>query len=117
MRRSFLTLLVVASILFQSMASAGQGLVEHISQGLDHAVMHWEKTAHHHHDDDSFHQDQSDQSSRHLQADNALTVVALPSFAFQETRVAVPILVNASTASVTPAPVLDGPTRPPRIAG
>lgn len=117
MRRSFLALLLVASVLFQSMASAGQGALAHAAEGLAHAVMHWEKTPHHHHDDGSAHEDESDQSSRHLQADNALGFVALPSFIAAAPLAAFTPLALRLGISPIPAPVPDGPNRPPRSAG
>jgi hypothetical protein len=116
-RRTILTLLVVGSLLFQSMASAGQGVLTHAAEGLAHAMLHWEKTAHHHHDDGSYHEDESDQSSRHLQADNALGVLALPSFTPLALTAKAPCAIVVSAVSGLPPPVLDGPTRPPRAAG
>jgi hypothetical protein len=116
MRYRFLALLVVASVVFQSMAAAGQ-LIAHAADGVEHLLMHAEKAPHHHDDDGSLHEDDSDQSARHLQSDNALNLVALPSLAATGLQQAPPLAVTSSSVLEVPPPVLDGPNRPPRIAG
>lgn len=115
MRKFFLVAFLLLSLLHQSFAAAGQGLMVHAVDGLAHAVLHWNDEGHHHHDDGSYHQESSDESVTHLQGDNALSVTALP----LSTDLRLPCM-SAATAladdSSPPAsPVLDGPRRPPRF--
>lgn len=117
MRRLLLALLVVASVLFQSLAAAGQGVMAHAVEGLENVLMHAENTPHHHDDDGALHEDDSEQSARHLQADNALSLVALPSLAASAPQQATPPAIVSDQLLEAPPPVLDGPTRPPRLAG
>jgi hypothetical protein len=118
MRRTLLIAFLALSVLFQALASAAPGLGVNAAEGLAHAVLHWEKVSHHHHDGDgAVHEDDSDESSRHLLADIALNVVALPSSAqVAPPAAAAPRIASGSTREI-PRPVLDGPPRPPRIAG
>lgn len=108
--------MLAVSLITQSFASAGQGLVTHLGEGLEHALLHASKDAHHHHDDGSFHEDESDESNRHLQADSALNAVALLSPAAGMLIAANPGDVLSSASQEAPPPILDGPRRPPRPA-
>lgn len=117
MRCRFFILLLLASALFQSMASAGQGFVVQAMDGVAHVHLHAQDAPHHHDDDGALHEDDSDQSVRHLQADNALNLVALPSLAVPMAREAAPQPVLFNSFLEVPPPVLAGPTRPPRPAG
>jgi hypothetical protein len=108
---------VLAALLFQSFASAGQGTMLHAADGLAHAVMHWDKEGHHHHDDGSFHEEDSDQSARHLNADCALCVAALTSSPAASLLPAVPATVHAFALPEVAPPILEGPRRPPRLDG
>lgn len=115
MRRTAILLLLVISMPFQSVAWAGQGLIGHLADGLAHAVLHLDREAHHHHEDGSVHEEQSEQSQRHLQADVALGAVALVA---GELRLAFGAAHDSAlphTLPEAPPPVLDRPTRPPRI--
>lgn len=117
MRRSFLLVFLAWSVLFQAMVSAAPGLGVNAVEGLAHAVLHWEKLSHHHDSDGAVHEDDSDASARHLLADTALNVVALPSSAqVAPPAAAAPLIATGSTLEI-PRPVLDRPSRPPRIAG
>lgn len=115
MRRTAILLLAI-SMSLQSVAWAGQGLIGHLADGLAHAVLHLDREAHHHHDDGSFHEEQSEQSQRHLQADGALGAVALVAGEVRLPSGAAHDSVLAQPSPEAPPPVLDGPTRPPRTA-
>lgn len=116
-RKGFLVAFLAASLVFQSLASAGGGMIAHAGEGLAHAVLHWEKDAHHHHDDGSFHEEDSDQSRRHLNADCALCVAALTSSPAASLPPAIPATANDFAFPAVSPPVLEGPRRPPRFAG
>lgn len=88
------------------------------SHDESHVVTHWLDEAHHHHEDGSFHEDDSDESVRHLLADCHLSSASLlpgelnwlPSARFAQGPPALPSRLH-------PAPFLEGPHRPPRISG
>ncbi len=101
---------------FQSVAWAGQGLIGHLTGGLAHAVLHLDREAHHHHDDGSFHEEQSEQSLRHLQAEGVPGAVALVAGRVILPAGAAHVSVLPHASPEAPPPVLDGPTRPPRTA-
>lgn len=115
-RKSLLVAFIAASLLFQSMASAGGAMITHVGEGLAHAVLHWEKDAHHHHHDGSFHEEDSDQSRTHLNADCALYVALLPS-PMASLPSAVPARAESFAFPEVAPPVLEEPGRPPRFAG
>ncbi len=117
MRKGLLVALVAASLLFQSMASAGGGMMAHAGEGLAHAVLHWEKDAHHHHHDGSFHEEDSEQSRTHLNADCALCVAALLASPVASLPSAVPARAESFAFPEVAPPVLGGPRRPPRLDG
>lgn len=114
MRKTAILLLLAISMSIQSVGWAGQGLIGHLADGLAHAVLHLERGAHHHQDDGSIHEEQSEQSLRHLQADSALGAAALLGSGIRLASNAAHDAVLARPASEAPPPVLDGPTRPPR---
>lgn len=116
-RKGLFLLFIAASLMFQSMASAGGGVIAHAGEGLAHAVLHWEKGPHHHHDDGSLHEEDSDQSRTHLIADCALCVAALIPSPATPVPPAVPARSRSSASPEVTPPVLDGPRRPPRFAG
>jgi hypothetical protein len=114
-RKAFTASLLVLSLLHHGLVMAGSGFIYHSGEGIAHALMHWQNTGHHHHDDGSVHQDHSDESGSHVQADGALGAFALPAadsvlafHGFESS--AAPAVVQARAA-----PFLEGPTRPPRL--
>ena len=82
---------------------------------LEHAVMHWTVEGHHHHDDGSIAQDDSDESIRHLAADNGVPVVALIPVPWSGLPPLPPALQRPPLVAALPPPFLDGPERPPRL--
>jgi hypothetical protein len=107
--------MLIASLLHHAFVMAGNGLLLHADDGLAHAVLHLEQSSHHHHDDGSVHEDDSDQSKRHVQADSALGEVALPLFHVTPDRAPVH-RARLPLGSTEPADFyLSGTTRPPRL--
>lgn len=115
MQRTAILVFVVLVMLWQSVDPVRAGASPDRVADLQHAVLHWQDEAHHHHDDGGFHLDDSEDSVRHVMADNAnasalLPHVAprIPDFGPGELRVREP--------RAGPYPYLDGPIRPPRLA-
>jgi hypothetical protein len=96
------------------MASTGHGPL-HAAGGLAHDLMHWDKQSHHHHEDGTLHQEDSDEGFRHLQQDTFLSLMGLPSCVAISLIPATPWAPPVFDSSRVPAPVLDGPRRPPRL--
>lgn len=116
MRKTFTILFLLTSILWQSIAMAGQGMVYDHAEGLAHAVLHLEKDGHHHHDDGTYHEDSSDQSSQHIQADDCLSVTELLPPVFCPALPQLGLPAPAKGLDCAPAaPFLEGPMRPPRL--
>jgi hypothetical protein len=115
-RRVLIVAVLLLSVLNQSMASTGQGLLLHAADGLQHGVLHWDKQSHHHHEDGTFHQEDSDEGFRHLQQDAFLSVMGLPSGAALSPLAATPWAPAVIDSLRIPSPVLDGPRRPPRLS-
>jgi len=116
MRRWIATLLLFAMLPWQASAMAAAAWVDS-DRSASHALAHWAGEAHHHDDhDDDFHQDQSEESIRHIvHCDAHLCVVAvLPAVM---TWVVSAMQVDAPhdiKPGGHPSPVLEGPRRPPR---
>lgn len=115
MRKAFTAAVLVLSLLHHGLVTAASGLMYHSGEGIAHAVLHWDKTAHHHHDDGSIHKDHSGESDGHVHADGALVTVGLPAadchlgfHGFDHAPAATAIRERA-------APFLEGPARPPRL--
>jgi hypothetical protein len=115
-RKTFTILLVLSSILWQTVATAGQGMLLEHAEGLAHAVLHWEKQGHHHHDDGSVDQDNSPESVQHILADAQLnTTGVLPALR----GTALPGFGSCTRApgpdSALPPPFLEATEQPPRL--
>ena len=115
MRKAFIVAVLMLSVLHHALVMAGNGLMYHSGEGIAHAVLHWENADHHHHDDGSVHEEDSDESARHLHADSALSAVVLPTAppVLEPHRFTYP-LAHAPAYPGAP-PFLEGPTRPPRL--
>jgi hypothetical protein len=113
----FLSVLLVAvSLLHHTIVMGGNGVLYHSMEGVGHAVLHWQETAHHHHGDGSVHEEPTDDSTRHMQVDGVLGAIALPVPALP---VAFTLPVSSpvpAPAETRPAPFLAAPPRPPRPA-
>jgi hypothetical protein len=114
MRRVFLLFVVVTSMLWQTTAVAGPGLLAH-GEELAHAMLHWQEEAHHHHDDGSFHQDDSEESILHVALDSAVSAALIwtaPSV--KVARFDAPEPPGFSLQQL-PEPTLEGLRRPPKL--
>jgi hypothetical protein len=107
---------LILSLLWHTFAMAGAGLTVAHGDGIAHMVLHLDNKPHHHHDDGSFHQDDSDESVKHVSADSCANtagfVPASPAPMPTDFR-AVEQLTRPD--SVHASPVLEGPRRPPRL--
>lgn len=116
MRKLLLTAILLISVLHQSVfAMSSQALSGHVGTDLAHAVLHGNDEPHHHHDDGTPHQDSSDESFEHLQAEAASN---LPGLASALSFVAPPVSPAAAVAFLPaspPAPILESLRRPPRL--
>lgn len=114
MHRTAVILIVLVTLLWQSVALARPGVSVNLLADPDHAALHWQEEGHHHHDDGSFHVDDSLASSFHLLCDHvAATMALLPASPQQVPQVAATRPGGLPDARM-PAPFLDGLLRPPR---
>ncbi|RVU43870.1 hypothetical protein EOE66_19635 [Rubrivivax rivuli] len=114
MRRSAVLFLMLAAMLWQSVAMARPGSSVNVLADLEHAALHWLEESHHHHDDGSFHLDDSPSSSFHVLSDHvACTIALLPAVSHHFPR-----SVSSQPGGLLPHrvadPFLDGLLRPPR---
>lgn len=113
--RKALALFVLLSM-FSQAAMAGRVSLHDHAEGFTHLAMHWEKQTHHHHDDESFHQDDSDQSIQHIQADGWLNAASLPARDLSHGLAVVPSAAHdLNPGPAPPVPFLEGLKRPPRL--
>jgi hypothetical protein len=114
MVRSAVLLVMLMSMLWQSVALARVGSTVNALADTQHAALHWQGEDHHHHADGSYHLDDSSESAQHVFSDHlsavpALLPTAAPGFA--------PVGANAPAElheTRAPSPILDGLLRPPR---
>jgi hypothetical protein len=114
MRRGFILLFLLASVLWQSLTLGGQATPFGHPEDVGHALLHWQDSAHHHHDDGSFHEEDGSDAVAHVAADGALhasAILAAPLPLALVSRAAAPLEV---AQRATPPPPLDGLRRPPR---
>jgi hypothetical protein len=114
MGRSLVVFIMLAAMLWQSVAMARPGSTVNVLADLEHAALHWQEEGHHHHDDGSFHLDDSQASKFHVMADHLTTATALlPAVSHH-----VPPVSSARPGGLhdtrVPDPFLDGLLRPPR---
>jgi len=84
---------------------------------IGHVALHVQEEGHHHHDDGSFAVDQSSDSVLHLVADHVAQSPIRPTLLPMAALPAQSPAPDGQRARVTPAPFLEGPLRPPRVAG
>lgn len=113
MQRLVVLFAIVVAMLWQSAALARGGAAVDAQADAAHAALHWQGDAHHHHDDGSIAIDDSEESARHLMADQTSTTALLPLV-----TAALPRLHDSAprpgSVRASPHPFLDGPLRPPR---
>jgi hypothetical protein len=114
MTRYAVLLVMLMSMLWQSMALARVGSTVNALADTEHAALHWQGEDHHHHPDGSYHLDDSSESAQHVFSDHLSAVTALlPTSApgFAALGASAPADLHETRA---PSPILDGLLRPPR---
>jgi hypothetical protein len=114
MRRGIGLLLLIISVLWQSLALAGGQGLPVPADDPTHAALHLEQEAHHHHDDGSYHQDDSEEAVAHVTLDGALNLTALLSGTPEVPAVPARVVPSVQCLLHIPAPPPDGLRRPPR---
>ena len=116
MRRLVLVFCLIAGLVIQGFALAGQ-LSAFAQGGALHAALHLEKVAHHHDHHGSIHKDGSKKSLNHVQADCCLQLAAV----LPEGAPVMPVVpMDRSRADGGTdghdSPFLEGLKRPPRAS-
>jgi hypothetical protein len=113
MVRKVLSLLLILSLFWQSVAGAGVYAMTEIEES-GHVVLHWQDSDHHHHDDGALHADDSGGSVQHMHADGASSSPGLLTAGWGN----VPTLRSDGPAVLAelpfPSAFLQGLLRPPR---
>jgi hypothetical protein len=122
MPRWFAFVLAIALLPWQAVSWASATLSDDNEAETRHMAAHWSGEAHHHHDahapaGDGLHQDDSDDSLRHvLQTDAHLNVLAVvpasPGWQSPLPHESPPEMLESTPG---PAPFLERPRRPPRV--
>jgi len=118
-RKLIAILYLVAAMALQFFAVVGESVAfdKNHAGAFAHTLMHWNDEGHHHHDDGSIHQDGSDESLQHLQADGiAGANGALTSRGFPDFARLLSLAPPADAPSARAGPFLEGLKRPPRSA-
>jgi hypothetical protein len=114
MRRSAILLVLLCSMLWQSVAMARIGSTVNPLADLEHATLHWQGEAHHHHEDGSYHQDDSKESVQHVVTDHLNASLALAASSSHDFTPLVSAAPDGLHERLVPNPALDGLLRPPR---
>ena len=77
MRRTLSVFVLLAVMLWQTMALGEQGALRKHSDEQAHAALHWQQTEYHHHDDGTVVLDSSAESLQHLLGDGAVSFLAV----------------------------------------
>jgi hypothetical protein len=115
MRRPVVLFLLLISLVWQSLSFAGQLSPLGPAQDWDHVLLHWQDAAHHHHEDGSFHQEDSRDAAIHIALDGALHAGAMIAAGFPPATPAARPLPAGIEQAAAPAPLIEGPRRPPRL--
>lgn len=114
MRRSAILLVMLVTMLWQTVAVAQAGSMTNALADLEHASLHWQEKGHHHHEDGSYQLDDSIASAQHVLCDHVSATVAIVVSASHH----FPCLGSAAPGGLHPTavsgPTLDGLLRPPR---
>ena len=113
MSRSLRAFILLAVLLWQSMAMLGQVTVAQRAGELEHLAVHSQDANHHHHADHALHMDDEDGLVQHLHADSGTNATGLlnslqPSLA--HSRSMSPL---EASHVIWRSPTLEGPLRPP----
>ncbi|NUO72985.1 MAG: hypothetical protein HOQ10_09755 [Frateuria sp.] len=117
MRRAFVFVLLLMSVVSQCLAIAGRAdTLGHVKDEGSHAVLHWKGEAHHHLEDGSLQLDDSDESMRHFMADCLLTEPSVQPSVLAALPPAAAVRPPSVNEPPRPEPNLPGLKRPPRSA-
>ena len=113
MSRSLRALILLAVLLWQSMAMLGSMTVAQRAGELEHLAVHSQDVNHHHHADHALHMDDDNGLVQHLHADSGTNATGLltslqPSLA--HSRSMSPL---EASHVIWRSPTLEGPLRPP----
>ena len=115
MRHIAIVLCLIAGLLAQGFALAGQVSALGIEGGPAHAALHLDSVAHHHEHDGSIHKDGSTESQQHLQSHCCVSFAGIPP---STPEVARPFSIADVAVSAVirghGSPFLEGLKRPPR---
>ncbi len=115
MNRPAILLVLLISLLWQSLAMARIGSTVNPLADLAHATLHWQEKAHHHNEDGSLQMDDSRESVQHVVIDHlnaSLDIGAQSSHGFLPLGSATP---DGQQGQLMPNPAFDGLLRPPRF--
>ena len=112
MRRQFIIVIAMLSILWQGFAVGSVGTFADAIGDAEHASLHWNEVSHHHHDDGTLTRDNSSDSALHMAMD--LTLPSMMTFtALEVPHLAANHVRPAYLAHRRVAPYLDSLQRPP----
>ena len=110
----FVLAILVASLCWQALTVAGQGIAFAGAEDAAHALLHWNDSAHHHDDDGAVSHDDTSSALSHVAGDGAFQSPAITA-ALQAQAVSAPSLPPAEVeARGASPPHPDGLRRPPR---
>lgn len=129
MTRRLLLLLTFASLLCHAIVAQGAWAAVGVSEQAQHALLHWQGSAHHHHEHSHapaagagdkhvhthYHQDDSPSSLKHVNADGALYAAALLGVLDLSVASLPRADLVAGSALEPAAPFLERLKRPPRL--
>lgn len=114
MARLPVIVVLLVSLLWQSVALARIGSTVNVLADVEHAALHWLGSSHHHHDDGDYHLDESAEGVQHVLTDQfsaPLEMLTRSANAFPPLPSPAP---GPQRALRLPSPPLDGLLRPPR---
>ena len=116
MRKAPTIFVLITALLWQTFAMAQAGFAQDHADGIAHVLLHLENDPHHHHDDGTFHQDDSDESVKHVYADGSTNTAGVVPAHITSAQPDVGARVDFSLpAPRHDSPVLEAPRRPPRF--
>ena len=117
MSRSFRALILLAVLLWQSMAMSGSVTVALRASELEHMAVHCQDAQHHHHADQALHMDDDDVAGQHLHADAGTNTAGLLTTMLPAMARIRSMSLPETTHAIWLSPTLEGPLRPPMQIG
>lgn len=113
MSRSFRAFLLLAVLLWQSLAMLGPVTVAQRAGELEHMVVHNQDANHHHHADQALHMEDDDGAVQHLHADSGATTTGLLTSSPHSFIGTLSKSPPETSHPIWRSHTLDGPLRPP----